>query len=86
MVPERQKVWKDGQNGLTDAWSKDNKQAKSNGNIDLKKKQFSFNSSSKIKAIETDLMPVTQNEIKEKVCLLPAHNEKIFHFVPNAHD
>ena len=53
MVPDGQKVWMDGRNGRTDAWttqknipltsSVDNKQAKSNGNIDLKNPQKTLN-------------------------------------------
>ena len=52
----------DGRNGCIDdakdikyiplTSSVDNKQTKSNGNIDLKKQQLSFNSSSEIKTIE----------------------------------
>ena len=65
MVPNGQKVWTDGRNGRTDVGltpkyipltsSMDNKQAKSNSNIDLKKqktKDLSINSSSKIITIE----------------------------------
>ena len=63
MVPDGQKVWTDGmdermhgrrQKYIPLTSSVDNKQAKSNGNIDLKKQQkkLSFNSSSKINTIE----------------------------------
>ena len=70
--------------------SVDNKQAKSNGNIDKKKKenqQFIENQNNwiietKCLSFETDLMPFTQNVIK-KVCLLSTHNVTIITFWTN---
>ena len=62
MVTDGQKVWTDGMDGWMHGRRKkyipltssvDNKQVKSNGNIDLKnKKKLSFSSSSKINTIK----------------------------------